>query len=90
MPRDRTGIFFTFRTFPVFHNIKFWIDDVQGFDTAGQVSDVIHARPARKDKHGRLVASQFDTALINDGTGESFGVKGALCVFKLPLTCSVD
>jgi hypothetical protein len=39
-------------------------------------SDSIHCRPERKDSHGKPIPSRFDTALINDGTGEDIGLEG--------------
>ncbi|KAF8262583.1 hypothetical protein EI94DRAFT_1773159 [Lactarius quietus] len=38
--------------------------------------DAIHARLTRNGKHNQPIPGQFDTALINDGTGKGHGVKG--------------
>lgn len=67
-----------FRTLPVFHLIKFTTTD---FYTTGGPSDVVvdsvHVKPRRIDGRGREVPARFDTVLVNDGTGQEVGLKGA-------------
>jgi hypothetical protein len=45
-------------------------------------ADSIHCYPGRSDSHGNPISGRFDTALINDGTGEETGLEG---VSKLKL-----
>ncbi|KAI0372511.1 hypothetical protein BV20DRAFT_1034577 [Pilatotrama ljubarskyi] len=87
--RASAAVYFNFRTVPVFHRIKFLLDDVQGFSMADDLTDVTHARPARQDTQGRPVPVRFDTVLVNDGSGGETGVAGyrvgqVRMVFKLP------
>ena len=66
-----------FNAVNVYHRIKFTSYDpyiVEGSNTS--VVDAIHVQPAQKDTKGRDVPARFDTALINDGTGQEIGVKG--------------
>ncbi|KAI0953789.1 hypothetical protein AcV7_007219 [Taiwanofungus camphoratus] len=88
--RLSTNIFFGFRTLPVFHKIKLWLDDVQGFAVTGQAMDVVHTRPFHKNKQGRDVPARFDTVLINEGAGGTVGLQGyrvgqVRLIFHLPL-----
>ncbi|KAI1789741.1 hypothetical protein LXA43DRAFT_948029 [Ganoderma leucocontextum] len=78
-----------FNTLAVFHRVKFILEDAQRLGIMDGIRDVAHARPERKDTHGRKVPARFDTVLVNDGTGESIGVKGyrvgrLRLIFKLP------
>lgn len=44
-------------------------------------ADSIHVRPSTTDGRGRKVPGQFDTALVNDGTGQDTGIEGTyLCI----------
>lgn len=64
------GVFLNFRTFPIYHKIKFMIKDVQGLGTTGAVTqDVAHVRPPRKGKYNADVAGRFDTVLVRAGHG---------------------
>ncbi|KAI0944925.1 hypothetical protein AcV7_001596 [Taiwanofungus camphoratus] len=74
--RASASIYFAFRTVPVYHKIKLWIDNAQAFNISGQMMDVVHARPQRKDKQKRDVPGRFDTVLVNEGGGSSIGVAG--------------
>ncbi|KAH9847806.1 hypothetical protein C2E23DRAFT_740945, partial [Lenzites betulinus] len=75
--RAASAFFIPFNTVSVFHKIKFKLGDVQDFlDRSVQPTDVIHARPARKDKYGKHVPGRFDTALVNDGRGTVTGIDG--------------
>ncbi|KAL7279210.1 hypothetical protein ACG7TL_007050 [Trametes sanguinea] len=87
--RASASVYFNFRSIPVFHKIKYLLDDVQGFGLVEPHRDVVHARPARQDSRGRPVPARFDTVLVNDGTGGLTGVTGyrvgqVRLVFKLP------
>ncbi|KAM6496349.1 hypothetical protein JOM56_009055 [Amanita muscaria] len=69
------NVHFPFRALPVWHMIKFRRTD----PVTGQLStaDSIHVRPARHDKpKSHMLPGCFDTALINDGRGKDYGVKG--------------
>jgi hypothetical protein len=69
-----------FRTLPIWHKIKYlYLDPLTH---APSTADSIHSRPAKKDKRGRPVPGRFDTALINDGTGEDTGIQGMLLVTR--------
>ncbi|KAF7312829.1 hypothetical protein MKEN_00966400 [Mycena kentingensis (nom. inval.)] len=70
---EASQIILPFRSLSVFHKIKFWNADVRAY----------------KDRRGRPVGGRFDTALINDGTGGHFGLRGyhvgqVRLVFTLP------
>lgn len=45
-------------------------------------ADLIHCCPGQSDSCGKLIPGHFDTALINNGTGEDIGLDG---MFKLGL-----
>ena len=73
------SIRFHFNTVNVYHKIKFTSYDpyVVG-GPRESVVDSIHSRPIRKDNRNREVPARFDTAVINDGTGQETGVAGNL------------
>ncbi|KAH9010418.1 hypothetical protein EDB84DRAFT_1590846 [Lactarius hengduanensis] len=82
-------VHFPFRHLPVWHRIKYLRTELY----TGQIetADSIHAQPQKSDTHGcpQAVPSQFDTALINDGTGGDVGVIGhrigrVRVIFSLP------
>ncbi|KAJ3542161.1 hypothetical protein NM688_g6000 [Phlebia brevispora] len=61
----------------VYHKARFWKRDFALYRHSSDQYDVIHARPARYNKHGNETSpGRFDTALINDGTGGAVGIKG--------------
>ncbi|KIJ14108.1 hypothetical protein PAXINDRAFT_100326 [Paxillus involutus ATCC 200175] len=64
------------RTLPIFHKIRFNSIDSSGHCDESRTVDAIHAKPGRKDRHGRGVPARFDTALVNLGDGKDTGVKG--------------
>ena len=70
---------FHFNAVPVFHRIKYTSYDpyVVG-GPKESVVDSIHVQPVRKDKRNRDVPARFDTAVIDDGTGQETGVAGKL------------
>ncbi|KAF8487819.1 hypothetical protein F5888DRAFT_1796512 [Russula emetica] len=81
---------FHFNAVNVYHKIKFTSYDpyVVG-GPRESIVDSIHSRPIRKDKRNRDVPARFDTAVINDGTGQETGVAGyrigqVRVVFSLP------
>jgi hypothetical protein len=62
-----------FTKLPIWHRIKFLRKDpVTGKEST---ADSIHCRPPQIQKHG-VLPSRFDTALVNDGTGEDTGAEG--------------
>ncbi|KAI0737930.1 hypothetical protein C8Q80DRAFT_1222642 [Daedaleopsis nitida] len=89
------GVFLNFRTVPVYHKVKFWVADPHGLAAPdSETRDVVHVRPARKNKHGTDIPGRFDTALIrvsgNDSELEHLHGMQHLCVaqvrvvFKIP------
>lgn len=75
--RASLDVFYGFGTLPVFHKIKFTLEDAQHLGIMDATHDAVHARPARRDKQGRHVPARFDTVLVNDGTGAATnGVQG--------------
>ena len=58
----------------VWHRIKFMQMDPSTLMVS--TSDSIHCHPEQKDLHRKPISSHFDTALINDGTGEDIGLDG--------------
>ncbi|KAJ7501623.1 hypothetical protein B0H11DRAFT_1908057 [Mycena galericulata] len=68
---------FAFNSVPVFHRIKFTTQDpytVRGPEES--VVDSIHVQPGKTLKNGELLPPRFDTALVNDGTGQITGTAG--------------
>lgn len=62
---------------PVFHRVKFWHRDPQGFDDKAKMLDTTHARPGYRDTQGWVVEGRFDTGLVDEhGEGEESGVEG--------------
>ncbi|KAI0343815.1 hypothetical protein BDW22DRAFT_1477302 [Trametopsis cervina] len=64
------------RSLPVYHKAHFWLGDINHHRLMSDEDDVLHARPARTDKQGKIIPARFDTALINCGTGEYNGIDG--------------
>lgn len=69
-----------FRSVAVHHKIKWVSIDAQGHRDPCVTIDSVHAKPGRAGSSQRddAVPARFDTALVNDGTGDSVGVKGKL------------
>ncbi|KAG1832887.1 hypothetical protein DFJ58DRAFT_719474 [Suillus subalutaceus] len=67
-----------FRSVAVHHKIKWVSVDAQGHRDPCVTVDSVHAKPGRAGSSQRddAVPARFDTALVNDGTGDSVGVKG--------------
>ena len=76
LDRMASRIHLGFRTFPVWHRIKYRLEDALGFGIGEERSDAIHAQPMRLNKHGHEVPGRFDTALVKDGIGSRVGVNG--------------
>jgi hypothetical protein len=74
LERKVWGIHFPFTKLPVWHRIKFVRMDPSTLKVS--TADSIHCRPGRSDSHGNPILGRFDTALINDGTGEDTGLEG--------------
>ena len=68
------GIHFPFTKLPVWHRIKFLRIDPSTLKVS--TADSVHCRPGWSDSHGNPIPGRFDTALINDGTGEETGLDG--------------
>ncbi|KAG1846018.1 hypothetical protein F4604DRAFT_1595196 [Suillus subluteus] len=75
---DRAAnVYLPFQTLPVFHKVKWVSVDVHGHGDAPVTLDSVHAHPGLpKPFASDSVASRFDTAFINDGTGGPLGIKG--------------
>lgn len=76
LERKLWGVRIPFNRLPVWHRIKFVVTDA--LTSRLLTSDSIHCHPGRHDSRGKLVPGRFDTALINDGTGEDIGLDGML------------
>ena len=74
LERQLWGIRIPFNKLPVWHRIKF----VRTDPSTSKIStaDSIHCRPGWRNSHGKPIPGRFDTALINDGTGEDIGLDG--------------
>lgn len=69
------SVYFGFRKVPVYHKIKFTIEDVLGLGTSRSiVEDVAHVRPARKGKYGADVAARHDTVLVRAHDENGHGI----------------
>ncbi|KZT66802.1 hypothetical protein DAEQUDRAFT_714317 [Daedalea quercina L-15889] len=86
LERRASRVHFGFRTLPVWHRIKFKLEDILGFGIGDDCADAIHAQPKRTNKRGRQVPGRFDTALVKDGDGSEVGrrVGQVRLVFKIP------
>ncbi len=78
---------YRFATLPVYHKLKFVLEDAQQLGIMEAVHDAAHARPARRDRYGRHVPARFDTVLVNDGTGGPSGVQGN--IFSVSSRCGM-
>ena len=74
--QESLSISYRFPGLPVFHKIKFILEDAQHLGIMEALHNAAHARPARRDRYGRHVPARFDTVLVNDGTGGPSGVQG--------------
>jgi hypothetical protein len=76
LERKLWGVRIPFNKLPVWHRIKFTRTDPS--TSMVSTADSIHCRPGRHDSRGKTIPGRFDTALINDGTGEDIGLDGTL------------
>lgn len=81
------SVYFNFRAVPVYHKIKFTIEDILGLGTSrASIEDVAHVRPARKGKYDIDVAARHDTVLVrapnDDGRDVICGEQSALGVLS--------
>ncbi|KAG1883994.1 hypothetical protein F4604DRAFT_1878821 [Suillus subluteus] len=77
-----------FQSVAVFHKIHYnIINDVRTLNNL--TVDLIHARPARHDRHRRNVPARFDTALVNLGNGGPLGMEG-YCVAQVRVMFSLS
>ncbi|KAJ7724958.1 hypothetical protein DFH07DRAFT_871823 [Mycena maculata] len=68
---------FSFNTIPVYHRIKFTTEDpYTARGPEDTVVDSIHVQPTKSLKNGEILPPRFDTALVNDGTGQITGTAG--------------
>ncbi|KAG1847789.1 hypothetical protein C8R48DRAFT_615382 [Suillus tomentosus] len=88
------GIHLPFHSVPVYHKIKWLSTDARGHGDPLVTVDSIHAKPQRAAlQTDDVVPARFDTALINDGTGSSVGIKGfrigqVRVIFSIPATAT--
>ncbi|KAJ7913421.1 hypothetical protein B0H13DRAFT_2232321 [Mycena leptocephala] len=81
---------FSFNSVPVFQRIKFTTEDL--YTARGpedSIVDSIHVQPQKILKNGELLPARFDTALINDGTGQLTGVSGKYRVGQIRVVFSL-
>ena len=70
-----TGLSFT--SVSVYHKLKFTTPSDSAC-TKNLTLDTIYVRPERQSKKGLLIPAQFDTALVNIGSGGETGVQGMI------------
>ncbi|PIL31105.1 hypothetical protein GSI_05801 [Ganoderma sinense ZZ0214-1] len=93
--QQASKVFFNFYSVPVFHKIKIHVLDSEGLglqDTDKQ--DVVHVRPARKNKYDDTIPGRFDTVLVRTADGNhsgdsprsihDFQVAQVRLIFKIP------
>ncbi|TFK64692.1 hypothetical protein BDN72DRAFT_774279 [Pluteus cervinus] len=71
--------------YPVYHYIKFVVDHHLKSETV----DIIHAKPARSDKRGRMIPPRFDTALLSQSGNNrprDYQVVQVHAIFTLPMS----
>jgi hypothetical protein len=68
------GVRIPFNKLPVWHCIKYLRKDP--VTQLSSTADSIHCQPEKLSPRGTIIAGRFDTALINDGTGEDVGIEG--------------
>lgn len=65
----------------VFHKIKLWIQDPQGYAETEDTLDVVHVRRATTTRRKRKLPARFDTVLVNISSGSDeeghYGIEGA-------------
>ncbi|KAG2066512.1 hypothetical protein BDR04DRAFT_1129979 [Suillus decipiens] len=67
-----------FCTLPMYHVVKWQSVDAQGHGDLCVMVDSVHVKPhcVATSQTGTDIPAQFDTMLINDGTGHSVGIEG--------------
>ena len=65
-----------FRALPVCHKAKFWLGDAEHHRLMSDELDTALAIPARRDSQNHALPAQFDTVLVNGGTGGYISVSG--------------
>lgn len=72
------NVLLPFHSVAVFHKIKWLSVDAQGHGDPLVTVDSVHVKPRRAGTRRRndALPVRFDTALINDGTGQSVGIEG--------------
>ena len=73
-----------FSSVPVWHRIKYLREDPVSRTTV--TADSIHVRPSTTDSHGHTIPGQFDTALVNEGTGGDTGIEGESSILYMAMT----
>ena len=63
-----------FQHVAVYHTIKFWVRDDQGFSGRTEVLDSVHVKPMRAGKHDKQIPGRFDTVLFK--AGDEDGIRG--------------
>ncbi|KAI0715826.1 hypothetical protein C8T65DRAFT_546337, partial [Cerioporus squamosus] len=74
--RESLHVTYEFSKLPVFHRVKFVLNDAQDLGIMDSTRDAVHARPARRDRQGRDIPARFDTVLVNEGNGGATGLQG--------------
>lgn len=74
LERKLWGVRLPFNKVPVWHRIKYQQTDP--YTLRLSTADSIHCQPEYVNKRGDVIPGRFDTALINDGTGEEIGIEG--------------
>ncbi|KAI0087921.1 hypothetical protein BDY19DRAFT_891825 [Irpex rosettiformis] len=78
-----------FRTLPVYHKAKFWLDDNEHYHIQSDELNVALVVSPRANSQKQPLSAQFDTVLVNGGSGKFLGVAGMssnyLCHYTLHL-----
>ena len=69
-----------FQSVAVYHKIKFWVQDEQGFSGHRATLDSVHVRPLRVDKHGKEVPGWFYTVLYQE-SNQTTSIQGELTCY---------
>ena len=78
-----------FRRVAVYHKIKMFQQDTDGFMGVDGVLDSVHVKPSRKNKRGSIIPGRFDTVLFDNLTEENVaGVIGLCSCYTVPKTIS--
>ena len=69
------GVHLPFNKLAVWHRVKYLQKDP--VSKIRSTADSIHCQPERLNPRGNTIPVRFNTALINDGSGENMGIEGA-------------